>query len=123
VLADDIQSEPRNRTRFLVIAPPGAEVPPLVGTETAPRGSTLLLSVHNVPGALYRVLGVLADHELNMRKLESRPSRTQAWDYVFWIELDADLCAPEAAPAVERLRATAVELRIMGCYPRATEPV
>jgi prephenate dehydratase len=125
VLASDIQSEPRNRTRFLILAGAGAgdDAPrPRSGASVGPR-TTLLVSVRNEPGTLHRVLGVLADHRLNLSKLESRPSRSHSWEYVFWMDLDADLCSSAAAPALEALRLAATDVRVMGCYPRAPEPI
>ncbi len=135
LLACDIQSEPRNRTRFLVIAKGAAgqrsggpaasgahataAAPETPGTATR---STLLIGVHNEPGSLHRVLGVLARHGLNMSKLESRPSRDRAWEYVFWVDLDGDLCAASAEPALAELRAAAALVRVMGCYAKAEEP-
>ena len=121
VLAADIQSEPRNRTRFLVLAGAGAAATP-AADPLPPMHSTLLVSVRNEPGTLVRVLNVLAEHGLNMTKLESRPSRTHTWEYVFWIDLDADMAAPEQAVALAGLRAAAVEVRVLGCYPKAEEP-
>jgi prephenate dehydratase len=122
VLAADIQSEPRNRTRFLVLAAPGAPAAARPVVPEAAMHSTLLVSVRNEPGTLVRVLNVLSDHGLNMTKLESRPSRTHTWEYVFWIDLDADMCAPDHEPALTGLRAAAVDVRVMGCYPKAPEP-
>ena len=119
VLASDIQSEPRNRTRFLVIAPPGTRASAEPG---ASMHSTLLLAVRNEPGTLVRVLQVLARHGLNMTKLESRPSRTSTWEYVFWIDVDADMCAPAHAAALAELEASAVLVRVLGCYAKAPEP-
>jgi prephenate dehydratase len=119
VLAADIQSEPRNRTRFLVIAPPGTRVAP---EPRAAMHSTLLVAVRNEPGTLVRVLRVLADHGLNMTKLESRPSRTSTWEYVFWIDVDADMSAPEHGAALAELQASAVSVRVLGCYAKAPEP-
>jgi prephenate dehydratase len=119
MLAADIQSEPRNRTRFLVIAPTGTRVP---ATRGASMRSTLLVSVRNEPGTLVRVLLVLADHGLNMSKLESRPGRTSTWEYVFWIDVDADMSAPQLAAALGELEASAVSVRVLGCYAKAPEP-
>lgn len=68
VLATDIQTEPSNRTRFLVLGPEGSPPSPVTGDR--PMRSTVVLSVHNEPGSLHRVLGVLAAHDLNMSKLE-----------------------------------------------------
>jgi prephenate dehydratase len=129
VLASDIQSDPRNRTRFLVIARAAADGAPGATPRSAAEGAsrmrtTLALSVRNEPGTLHRTLGVLADHGLNMSKLESRPSREGTWEYVFWVDLDADLCAPDGpgAAALADLRQVTVWVRVMGCYPRAVEP-
>jgi chorismate mutase/prephenate dehydratase len=123
VLAEDIQSEPENRTRFLVLAG-GDAVSPSAAIDPRPRRSTLLIGVRNEPGTLYRVLGVLAAHGLNMSKLESRPSRASAWEYVFWVDIDADLCdgSVESEASLAELRDAAAEVRVIGCYPRAREP-
>ncbi len=60
------------------------------GTSSAPMRTTLVLGLANEPGSLVRALRVLADGGLNMSKLESRPLPGRAWQYVFWIDLDAD---------------------------------
>jgi chorismate mutase/prephenate dehydratase len=122
-LATDIQMDPGNRTRFLVLGASGtAGTSPPVQIDSPARRSTLLIGVRNEPGALYRVLGVLAKHDLNMSKLESRPSRTRAWEYVFWVDVDGDLCAPTADAALAELRTAAYEVRVIGCYAKADEP-
>jgi prephenate dehydratase len=124
VLASDIQSAPANRTRFLVLAAgrsPAAPERTLVG-DRRPMRTTVVLSVRNEPGSLHRVLGVLAAHGLNMSKLESRPSRERAWEYVFWVDLDADLCSPDARSILDELRDATAMMRVMGCYPRGEEP-
>jgi prephenate dehydratase len=135
VLATDIQTEPGNRTRFLILATEGPPTGPDSGPERAPREhstaaggqagamrTTVVLAVRNEPGSLHRVLGVLAAHGLNMSKLESRPSRDRAWEYVFWVDIDGELCAPDAQPILEELREATAMLRVMGCYPRGEEP-
>jgi prephenate dehydratase len=102
ILADDIGDLPGNRTRFLILATPGGP-----SLRLAPQGdgrrTTLVVAVRNEPGTLLAVLRVFADHGLNMHKLESRPSRERAWEYVFWIDLDADTADPSTAAAFEAL--------------------
>lgn len=128
VLATDIQTEPRNRTRFLVIGPAqidaGALPRPASARADGRMRTTLALSVRNEPGTLHRTLGVLAEHGLNMSKLESRPSAAHSWEYVFWVDLDADLCghAGAAPGALDALRAVTLWVRVLGCYPQAAEP-
>ena len=116
ILADEIGDLPDNRTRFLVLARPGAAVPPLVALP-ALRRTTIVVAVRNEPGTLLAVLRVLAEHGLNMRKLESRPSRERAWEYVFWIDLDGDAAEPGMAAALEKVRDVTTMTRVLGSYP------
>lgn len=116
VLVDDIGDQPDNRTRFLVLttddgAPPGFVDPP------AHRRTTLVVAVRNEPGTLLEVLRVIAGHGLNMRKLESRPSRERAWEYVFWIDLDGDRADPAMAAALEEVGGVTTMTRVLGSYP------
>jgi len=126
VLAADIQTEPRNRTRFLLLAMPGMQgLPqPANAERDGSRRSALAFSVRNEPGTLVRALGVIADHAINMTKLESRPSREGSWEYVFWVDLDADVGddVPAGAAFLRDLRSVCVWVRLMGCYPRSVEP-
>ena len=133
VLADRIGDLPGNRTRFLIVARPGsafampdADESGAGGTAGVPRSrpmrSTIVLSVRNEPGALLAVLRALADHGINMSKIESRPSRERAWEYVFWVDLDADAADPAAAAALTDLRVHTAKLRVLGSYPRPAEP-
>jgi prephenate dehydratase len=116
VLADDIGDLPDNRTRFLVLALPGGRVPALLDVPVL-RRTTLVVAVRNEPGTLLAVLRVIAVHGLNMRKLESRPSRERAWEYVFWIDLDGDVAEPEMAAALEEVRGVTTMTRVLGSYP------
>ncbi len=102
VLASDIQTERRNRTRFLVLAMPTTQGLPLPASAQpdGARRSAMAFSVRNEPGTLVRALGVIADHRINMTKLESRPSREGSWEYVFWVDLDSDVCADGTRPGL-----------------------
>jgi prephenate dehydratase len=116
ILADEIGDLPDNRTRFLVLARPEVTVPPLLDPPPL-RRTTIVVAVRNEPGTLLAVLRVLAEHGLNMRKLESRPSRERAWEYVFWIDLDGDAAQPEMAMALEQVRGVTTMTRVLGSYP------
>ena len=122
VLADGIQGDPANRTRFLVLAAPGASLPPALPGAADPSGAsrtTLVMGIRNEPGALLRALAVFADHHLNLSKLESRPVRDRSWEYVFWVDLDADGGAPATRAALADLERVSSSLRVLGAYPRA----
>jgi prephenate dehydratase len=117
VVAADIQTGSDNRTRFAVLGRSGrtAERPP------GQMKTTLVFAVRNVPGSLHRCLGTFATRGLNLSRLESRPSRTARWEYVFWVDLDADAGEGRAAEAVETLRTECEMVRVLGVYPAAAD--
>ena len=82
------------------------------------RRTTLVVAVRNEPGTLLAVLRVIAAHGLNMRKLESRPSRERAWEYVFWIDLDGDVGRSRDGGRARRgSRGVTTMTRVLGSYP------
>lgn len=123
VVAPDIQTGGDNRTRFVVLAREAlpekwVRVPSPSG---APMMTTLVFAVRNVPGSLHRCLGAFAARGLNLSRLESRPTRAARWEYVFWVDLDADAADPSAAAALDDLRREAAMVRLLGSYPRPAE--
>ena len=119
VLASDIQSVPDNRTRFLVLATPSGAGS--LASRAGPRRSTLVFAVRNEPGTLLAALREFAERGVNLSKLESRPSRNRAWEYVFWADLDADAAESSCAAAIDGLRAVSTMVRVLGSYPRFAE--
>jgi prephenate dehydratase len=124
VLAADIQTGDENRTRFAVLGRQGsAAIRPRteVGPGANARKTTLVFAVRNVPGSLNRCLGTFASRGVNLSRLESRPARTARWEYVFWVDVDADADEPACAAALTELRDEAEMVRVLGSYPRTAE--
>ena len=121
ILADEIGDLPGNRTRFVVLARPDAGRTTMAVEPDAPRRTTLVVAVRNEPGTLLLVLRIFADHRLNMSKIESRPSRERAWEYVFWVDLDADDSEPGTQAALNALVPVTSMVRVLGSYPKARE--
>jgi len=122
ILADGIQDVPDNRTRFIVVARAGSSVGALgIPTDPgAPARTTLAFAVRNEPGTLLAALRCFADRGLNLSNLESRPSRSVAWDYVFWADLDAAASSAAAVGALTELRGMSTMVRVLGSYSRAS---
>ena len=116
VLADDIQDVADNRTRFLVIARD-----PRPADDYRPRRTTLVFGVRNEPGSLLRALNVFAQRGVNLSRLESRPSRARAWEYIFWTDADGGADEPNVAAALDDLRAVTTLVRVLGSYARASD--
>jgi chorismate mutase/prephenate dehydratase len=112
LLAADIEDEPANTTRFLIIGQ--RAVPP-----TGEDKTSILLSAHNRPGALYQLLEPLAQEGISMTRIESRPSRRMAWDYFFFVDIEGHRENPKVASALARIGAQASVLKVLGSYPRA----
>jgi prephenate dehydratase len=118
VLAGSIQDVAENRTRFLVLGAEGSE-PERPKAGAGLFRTTLAFGVRNEPGTLLRALRVFADRSINMSKLESRPSRAAAWEYVFWADLDANGSDHACSAALGELRTVATMVRVFGSYHRA----
>lgn len=112
VLAANIEDRGDNQTRFLMIA----RVPRAPDHGMLAR-TALLITTPNVPGALLRVLEPLAEHGINMSKLESRPAE-EPWHYRFFLELDHPAGDPSLDAALEQLRGATESLRVLGSYSR-----
>ena len=124
VLAAEVQTGDANRTRFAVLArdelEPGTLRPELVAPGL-PRMTTLVFAVRNVPGSLHRCLGAFASRGVNLSRLESRPNRAARWEYVFWVDVDADVVDPSCAAALADLASEAAMVRVLGSYARPLE--
>jgi chorismate mutase / prephenate dehydratase len=114
LLANDIEDRADNTTRFLVI---GRK---LFSQSGADR-TTLLVSASDTDdaGALFRLLEPLAEHRINMTRIESRPSRKRKWDYVFFIDVEGHVSDVPLAKALASLEKRASLFKILGSYPRA----
>jgi chorismate mutase/prephenate dehydratase len=112
VLQSNIEDDAANTTRFLVI---GKQSPPPSGEDK----TSLMVSNPNKPGALHRILTPLADQNVSMTRIESRPSKAALWEYVFFIDVEGHAEDPKVREALARLEDEAGFVRSLGSYPRA----
>ena len=112
ILVPNIEDEPDNTTRFLVI---GRQAVPPSGDDK----TSLLLSTRNESGGLYRLLAPLAEHGISMTRIESRPSRRGNWDYVFFVDINGHRDDANLAPALNALKRQAGMYKELGSYPKA----
>lgn len=109
VIEEGIETNPRNYTRFVII---GNE-PLKDGPKTK---SSLIYSAGNRPGALFETLKVFAEQDINLVKLESRPIHGKPWEYMFYVDVEADARSDAFRPILEALREKTDYLRILGTY-------
>jgi chorismate mutase/prephenate dehydratase len=112
ILAANIEDEPDNTTRFLIIG----------RQQVGPSGhdkTSLLLSADNRAGSLYHLLAPLVEHSISMTRIESRPSRRGMWDYVFFIDLEGHISSAGVKSALSSLEKETTLFKVLGSYPRA----
>ncbi len=111
-IASQIQDDPHNRTRFVVIGD-------YLCQPTGHDQTSLVLSVDNQPGAVHRLLEPLAKHDVSMNRFESRPARKGTWEYHFYIDIAGHADDAKVAKALEELQNTAAFYKKLGSYPRS----
>jgi 3-deoxy-7-phosphoheptulonate synthase len=109
ILAEGIETNPRNYTRFVVVGRQSIE-------GRTPQKSSIICAARNEPGALYAILQIFAENRINMIKLESRPMSGEPWRYMFYIDLEANLDDPGLAPVRQALAERAEFLKLLGSY-------
>ena len=107
-----IANRKENFTRFLVVA-----TDPLEHDPRLPHKTSLVLSTDHQRGALARVLQVFADADINMTKLESRPSQATPFEFLFYIDIEGGVHEEPVREAVEAAGAHARSIRVLGSYP------
>jgi len=115
VLHERIQDVEHNATRFALLAPHDA---PRTGDDK----TTIAFAVHDERGALLRVLEIFDRNEINLSRIESRPSRQRAWDYIFVADLEGHRTDENVARALTALAAKCPMLKKLGSYPRYRGP-
>ena len=112
ILAQHVEDESDNTTRFIVI---GEQQPNSTGLDK----TSLLVSANNQAGALHRILTPFAEHGISMVHIESRPSRKGLWEYVFFIDIDGHRDDQNVAKALQVLQDNVKVLKVLGSYPKA----
>ncbi len=113
VLAEGIQTQAGNATRFVVVAVRPAE------DFTGHNKATLSFALRHERGTLHRALAAFVALGMNLTRIESRPIPGQNWEYRFLVDIEGALSAQKLAVLVEALEADCVDCRVLGHYPAA----
>ena len=116
VLAADIEDHDGNATRFVVVARPEHGIPPPTGHD---KTSIVCFQFDDKPGSLHGILGQFSARNLNLTKLESRPTKKGLGDYCFIIDLDGHVDDEVVADCLRDLHATLPAVKFLGSYPAA----
>src|SRR3972149_792683 len=114
VIEKNIEDNSNNYTRFLVIGKNLAQ-------RTGRDKTSLMFAIKDAPGALYTMLKPFASRALNLTKIESRPIKTKAWEYVFFVDLDGHIADEAVKDAVAELEKSCSFLKILGSIPKSQQ--
>ncbi len=112
IIAREIEDNPNNFTRFFILAK--QDSPPSGNDKTS-----IVFSVRHKPGALYEFLKELAARNINLTKIESRPTRQKPWEYNFYLDFEGHREDEPAREALESLEKTSLFVKVLGSYPKA----
>lgn len=112
VVRERIEDQVNNFTRFLVIGKKLAD-------KSGDDKTSLMFAVKDEPGILYRMLEPFAKRGVNLSKIESRPMKKKAWEYIFFLDLLGHISEPAVEAAVQELKGYCQFVKLLGSYPRA----
>jgi prephenate dehydratase len=120
VLAEGLEDDPTNYTRFVILARDNS--PEHVAPATAAYKTSIVFVVGNVPGSLFKSLAAFSLRDIDLLKIESRPLQGSPWEYLFYLDFAGRAEDAHCARALDHLREFATTVRILGSYPRANMP-
>jgi len=112
ILAEHIEDNPQNRTRFLVVG----------FAEPGPSGkdkTSIMFSVQHKAGALFRAMSAFEKYDINLTMIESRPTKLTPWEYVFFVDCQGHVKDPPLQKALNALKEHALFVTVLGSYPEA----
>ncbi len=114
ILFENIEDDPENETRFLVIGREPAR-------RTGDDKTAIMFTTAHKPGALAEVLDVFKENGINLTDIEKRPSKKVNWEYYFFIDAQAHADDAAMKNAISQAKQHCLQLTVLGSYPRAVE--
>ena len=116
IIASEIEDNPNNFTRFFILSQ--QDSPPSGNDKTS-----IVFSVKHKPGALYEFLKELTIRNINLTKIESRPTRQKPWEYNFYLDFEGHREDKASQEALEYLEGSSLFVKVLGSYPRAKKVI
>jgi len=115
ILAKEIEDTKNNSTRFFVL---NKQDSPYSGSDK----TSIIFAAKSVPGALYKILKEFADRNINLTKIESRPTKSTPWEYHFYLDFEGHRTETKCQQALEGIQDKTLFVKILGSYKAANKP-
>jgi prephenate dehydratase len=112
VIAENIANNSNNYTRFLILSKDNKN-------ETYKDKTSIIFSIKHEPGSLYRIIENFHNYNVNLTKIESRPTRTNTWEYNFYVDFEGHKKNPRIAEMLEKINRETLFMKVLGSYPYA----
>jgi len=112
ILAREVEDNPRNSTRFFILAKNDSE-------RTGDDRTSIVMLLKHKPGTVYAAVKIFADRGINLTKVEARPTRKTPWEYNFYLDFEGHRNDAVVADALEQLKKETEFLKVLGSYPKA----
>jgi len=112
VILEGIANNLNNYTRFLVLAKSNKE-------ETGKDKTSIIFSIKHEPGSLHRIIENFHNYNVNLTKIESRPTKTNTWEYNFYVDFEGHAMDPRITKMLEKINHETLFMKILGSYPSA----
>jgi len=110
IIIEGIEDNTKNFTRFLILTKKNTE-------ETKKDKTSIIFSIKHEPGALHHIIERISKHKINLTKIESRPKKTSAWEYNFYVDFEGHENNSIVKKMLDEIKEKTTFLRILGSYP------
>ncbi|HSA76782.1 MAG TPA: prephenate dehydratase [Nitrosarchaeum sp.] len=112
VISENIANNLNNYTRFLILSKNSKE-------ETGKDKTSIIFSIKHEPGSLHRIIEKFYNYNVNLTKIESRPTKTNTWEYNFYVDFEGHAKNPKIAEMLVKIKDETLFMKILGSYPSA----
>ncbi len=112
IIAENIANNSNNYTRFLILS---KEKSP----ETENAKTSIIFSIKHEPGSLYRIIENFHKDSVNLTKIESRPTKTNMWEYNFYVDFEGHEKNPQISEMLDKIKQDTLFMKVLGSYPSA----
>lgn len=112
IISEQIANNLNNYTRFLILSKHKKN-------ETGKDKTSIIFSIKHEPGSLFRIIENIHNYDVNLTKIESRPNKTSAWEYNFYVDFEGHLQNAKIAEMLDKIKKDTLFMKILGSYPAA----
>ena len=112
IISDRIADNPNNYTRFLILSKNSSK-------QTGDDKTSIIFSIDHKPGSLYKIIENFHKNDVNLTKIESRPTKVNTWEYNFYADFDGHKKDPKISEMLEKIKQETIFMKVLGSYPSA----